>query len=568
MHGESRAPSGSFALGSAIGALLWILWSVPALMFAGISGEQVGTVFGIAVIGLVVGILTATGLDAVALCLASHRIRPILLIIWAIGGACAGGVLAWLSNLAGFPPTYPYWSLILVPAVATPWIVDAVHQVSAVRRRVLDDREHLIDEAAQLMATTVTQQSLISEVRSTITGAVNAELEPARHEVARHLAVLKETNETLTSGSGAIRSAAHDSVRPLAAMLHSSHVARPEPIGVWGTIQAIIKTQPFHPLPLAVIYVVVNLPNLSQQRGGSQAIFDVIVGVLLIFGILSGGNLLMRRDQWRHDVVFISTFIVLQVPTALFLTLTAEPGFAPVVNIAASVIVSFLLVVLTSSLGSWRQRQETAQETFRDLLTDERIASLAQTRVAADIARQAAQTLHGPVQARLAACAVAMEQAADVGDLDLYRQSLEQAQAALESPLFPDTEQPTCTIEEAVRHAAGPWRTLLEISTEIAPDDAGDLDPQGLIQKVVEEAIANASRHGYAKHIHIRVHRDGAATLVEVHDDGRGVHDHRPGLGSRLYDQCTNGQWTLTTGSQLDGGLLRATIAPHVTPLM
>ena len=215
----------------------------------------------------------------------------------------------------------------------------------------------------------------------------------------------------------------------------------------------------------------------------------------------------------------------------------------------------------TSSLGSWRQRQEGAQETFRELLHEEQIAALARTQVTADIARQAAHTLHGPVQARLAACAVAMEQATQAGDVDLYRRSLLEAQAILEAPLFPPENVPAVAIGEAVSRAGEPWAGLVGISTDLEPSLADVVDNDGCVEKVVEEAITNAVRHGHAKNILVVVSGTPDRVEVQVHDDGSGHDSQGPGLGSRMFDRLSCQPWTLTNSSLLGGRHLSLTLS-------
>jgi len=364
------------------------------------------------------------------------------------------------------------------------------------------------------MSTLSTQRELVDDVRATITSAVEVELETVRREVSRQIAALQNLSREELPGSGSLKYAAHDSVRSLARGLDASQAVKPEPIGVFGTIRSIVQTQPFHPAPLAVIYAAINLPTLVQSRGSTQGVIDVILGVGLIFLILLSGNALMRSGRYRHDVVFLATFAVLQIPTVLFFLLVSRETSVPLLDIATSVIISFLLVLLTSSLGSWQQRQQSAQRTFQELLSEETIETLAHTRIAADEARQAAQTLHGPVQARLAACAVAMDQAAAAGDLDLYRDSLARAQEALDSPLFPDPSPTDCSIEESVLRATGLWSGLLDISVDIPEELAPETDSGARLESIIEEALGNAARHGRARGLRVSIADAGCSIAI------------------------------------------------------
>ena len=551
---------GPFNAGTAIALVAWYLFAVPLVISGDAPGDQIPLAVGIATLAILPSLAFSAVLYVVLFRVRPARQRWVVHAARGASGALAGLLLSMLADAAGISMDLPTWAMVMIVTVATPWLLATVDTIRSVRQQVLDKRESLVSEAAKLMSTQSTQRELVEDVRATITSAVEVELEPARREVSRQIAALQSLSRDELPGSSSLKDAAHDSVRSLARGLGSSQAVKPDPIGVFGTIRSIVQTQPFHPAPLAVIYAAINLPTLVQSRGGTQGIVDVILGVGLIFLILLSGNALMRSGRYRHDVVFLATFAVLQVPTVLFFLLVSRETSVPLLDIATSVIISFLLVLVTSSLGSWQQRQQSAQRTFQELLSEETIETLAHTRIAADEARQAAQTLHGPVQARLAACAVAMDQAAVAGDLDLYRDSLARAQEALDSPLFPDPPLADSSIEESVLRATGLWSGLLDVTAQVSEGLASATDSGGRIESIVEEALGNAARHGRAKRLQVSVSDVGDSTIIEVHDDGKGFTEFRPGLGSRLFDKTTGGRWSVTPGSALGGCVFRAEV--------
>lgn len=551
---------GPFNAGTAIALVAWFLFAVPLVISGDAAGEQIALAVGIATLAIIPSLAFGAVLYVVLIRVRPARQHWIVHAARGASGALAGLLLSLLADAAGISIDLPTWALVMIFTAATPWLLATIDNIRDIRQQVLDKRELLVNEAAKLMSTRSTQRELVEDVRATIISSVEVELESARQEVSRQIAALQSLSRDELPGSGSLKDAAHDSVRSLARGLDASQAVKPDPIGVIGTIRSIVQTQPFHPAPLAVIYAAINLPALVQSRGSTQGIIDVILGVGLIFLILLSGNALMRSGRFRHDVIFIATFAVLQVPTVLFFLLVSRETSVPLLDIATSVIISFLLVMLTSSLGSWEQRQQRAQRTFQELLSDETIETLARTRIAADEARQAAQTLHGPVQARLAACAVAMDQAAAAGDLDRYRESLARAQDALESPLFPDADPIETSIEESVLRSTGLWAGLLEVTVEIATELASTPDSGGRIESIVEEAVGNAARHGRAKRLQVRISDAGDSTVIEVQDDGIGFSEFRPGLGSRLFDKTTGGHWSVTPGSALGGCAFRAEV--------
>lgn len=556
MNAEINSTRWTFLASTAITTGMWILWSVPAVSFADMTGEQLATAFAYSLLALIAG-LGSGGISFFLMRALRMRNGIADGFIRALAGAVAGASLYFLVLSAGFPETTPLWALATIPAVMAPWIVDRINRIAHARNEVISGREVLIADAVELAATSISQNALLDEVRGTVMLAVDSELAPARSEVARQLRALDEPHPESISGPTLLRDATHDSVRPLIELLTSPRIGRPDPIGVWGTIRAIVQTQPFHPFVLVVIYALSNAASFWVLRGSLRAALDIAIGILLIAVILNSGNYLMHRFPMHHGTIFMATFVILQVPTVLFLFLASNPLASALFDSFAAVLVSFTLVLLTSSFGSWRQRQEAAQQMFRDLLSEERVLALTRTQLASEVARDVAQKLHGPVQARLTACAVAMEEAARSQDTLLYRESLERAHRILNSSLFVETDRDPHTLEEAIEWATEPWRGLVGITWAIEPGLGGSSDDDALVESVVEEAISNAVRHGRATRIQIDITSAYDGITLQVDDNGNGPTTQSPGLGSRLFERTSRGRWSLGNSSQTPGACLR-----------
>jgi signal transduction histidine kinase len=329
-------------------------------------------------------------------------------------------------------------------------------------------------------------------------------------------------------------------------------------------VLAIIRTQPFRPIVLAAIFIAASIPTIALEDLPVIAALADVLGVALIFVILGGANRAMRHWPQHHAGIFITGFIALQIPTVIEIAIRGQDLTQILVSALASVLASAVVVLLTSGFTSWKTRQETAQQTFRDLLDQQRIESLAQSRIAGEVAREAAQNLHGPVQARLTACAVAMELASQAGDTNAYREALSRAQLVLDAPLFA-TQGPESGLEVLLQAVAEPWRGLVDVVIEV-PHINLPFATQMNIEKVVEEALTNAVRHGSARRVYVNVTATSEIVTVEVDDDGVGPTWGGDGLGSALITRMTNGNWRLTDNSKLGGARLQAIIALQEQP--
>ena len=94
--------------------------------------------------------------------------------------------------------------------------------------------------------------------------------------------------------------------------------------------------------------------------------------------------------------------------------------------------------------------------------------------------------------------------------------------------------------------------------------DAADFDPPiepqraAALYRVAQEAMRNAARHAAARHVTVRLWRDGERAVLEVSDDGRGfdvrrAEERRPGMGlfsMRERMGLVNGQLEVTSEPQ------------------
>ncbi|MFZ4496697.1 MAG: sensor histidine kinase, partial [Candidatus Nanopelagicales bacterium] len=517
-------------------SVLWLLYVFISTPVQSIGFEGALTILGYALISLLVATLGGTAFFLGLRNLFKPSSRSVIIAVRAlsvgVSGAVAGAIVIVLSNTGAYAGSLSPAAFILVPVIAAPICLFGFDVITETRIATLARREELVREAADLIATSASQAAIMADIRASIMTAVDQELTPVRTQVARQLELLRSETPDMFGGQGDIHDAAHNSVRPLIDRLSASDIGTPERLGLIGVVLAIIRTQPFRPIVLAVIFIAASIPTLALEDLPTITALSAMLGVALIFVILGSANRAMRHWPQHHSGIFITGFIALQIPTVIDIAIRGQDLTQILVSALASVLASAVVVLLTSGFTSWKARQETAQQTFRDLLDQQRIESLARSRIAGEVAREAAQNLHGPVQARLTACAVAMELASQAGDTNAYREALSRAQLVLDAPLFA-TQGPESGLEVLLQAVAEPWRGLVDVVIEVPHIDL-PFATQMNIEKVVEEALTNAVRHGSARRVYVNVTATNEIVTIEVDDDGVGPTWGGDGLGSAL----------------------------------
>jgi signal transduction histidine kinase len=178
---------------------------------------------------------------------------------------------------------------------------------------------------------------------------------------------------------------------------------------------------------------------------------------------------------------------------------------------------------------------------------------------------QVSLVLHGSVQGRLTAVSLALRTHIDevkAGRHPDQRQLLERVTLMLERALEDVQsvfagESPPESIDTRMQVMKAQWLGLLDIAWGVSPRAAevlgADPDCAAWVYEILGEAITNASRHGGAGSIHLRIdvdHETGGWLVISAIDDGAGpTVDLREGLGTERV-RVRGGSWALEPGPE------------------
>lgn len=468
-------------------------------------------------------------------------------------GAAFGGMMAVSIEAFDLNSRYQPGLIVLtyVVAVAIAGTALVVFENSWVAER--DRRNRLLEEAIAVNTMREDVVDINERLRVALNSDIDDALAPARVSIEERLIEQERrvTDDDWEAIAVELRSAANNTVKPLSRRLWASTAAQSQPIKFRWVVRNIITKQPFQPLLLSIV-TLTGLVDAVEIFGLLQGILSIAGAILVIYLLLGGANIVMKRKPQHHAAIFITTTIV---------AMSAGLLNFPIRNFAGTrytwfeFIVGFVLgtiaILMTSSIGSIRTHRDDVARTFQSDIDREAVQLMTTSRQAAQVARESARILHGTVQTRLIACAVAIEQAAESNDTEAYRVALHEAQQILRAPV-PGVERAHTTMAEEVQRKVGLWEGLCSIRVEIDPDVAAMPGRRARdVGRVVEEGLSNAIRHGGAKEIAVRVTEgqvgrapggDGVAVVIE--DNGSGPGNGKPGLGSALLDSVS-GTWEL-----------------------
>lgn len=428
----------------------------------------------------------------------------------------------------------------------------AVSRFASGRYYEQERRARLLDEGIAVSLVREDVSDIAHRMQVALGTAIDDALAPARRGIEERLTDQQRelSQDDWASVARELRLAAQDTVRPLSRELWSTTAGRVAPIRASQVLRNIITTQPFRPVPLALIFIVTGFASSVTLYGWGMGLTRLAGGVALIFLVLSMANAAMNRWPAHHSVIFIVGALTLQSGTLINFPLRAwqEAQRFTWAETIAAILIGLILILLTSGAGSLRDYRDDVAATFQTDIDRELIESIAASREVAQLARESARILHGTVQTRLIACAVAIERASETRDVEAFQGALREARDVLTEPALHESSDAT-TLGDEVQRKVSLWSGLCAIDVQISPElgEVGGRTARN-VGRVVEEGLSNAIRHGAATVIQVRITGRTTDVLIVINDNGIGPQRGPRGLGSSLLDSVSS-SWELTTQS-------------------
>ena len=157
--------------------------------------------------------------------------------------------------------------------------------------------------------------------------------------------------------------------------------------------------------------------------------------------------------------------------------------------------------------------------------------------------------IHGKILTRLAATALKLETAANVGDKQVFDGAVDSLISLLSNP-DAEFEQAPTDLRSEVSSRLDPWIGLLEIDLHIDSDLETVRNPRVRdLGEVIEELVSNSMRHGKAQKIDLRVSKAGDKDIEIIATDNSTIAppevQSRHGLGTRIFNLASDGRWSL-----------------------
>jgi two-component sensor histidine kinase len=201
--------------------------------------------------------------------------------------------------------------------------------------------------------------------------------------------------------------------------------------------------------------------------------------------------------------------------------------------------------------------QRAESEFLERQISKEQLETMFLKREEDRLSRELAKYLHGTIQSRLMASAMALEKAGRKGDKKALEKELAEAYKSLRVPSAEYFNAPAVTFREEINKVVTKWSDLMKVKVKIsvAIKDLPAHKSQE-IGNVVNEGLSNSFRHGNAGAVNVSITGNNDEILVEISDDGTGLLPGKPGLGTDWFKAIAGNSWILKSNIDRPGTTL------------
>ncbi len=428
------------------------------------------------------------------------------------------------------------WQTLLLGAFLIPMALF----ISNLRFSFAEERNALLSEKVRREST----DSYYAESLREVVGSIRQRLQQVsgkadREELARE-----------------IRRIVSEDLRPLSHEIWTRESLRTPGFGFRSLISEAVFKEAYRPLVIPLIWMVTTLIPYLAYFGYPEGAVLSLWRAALFAGILLAAWFVPVKKLWQAWLKFGT---VVLGTTVLHQALNQSVANIPYLSIEligiplSNMVWIAELMLLYGIVRVFFARGRGIRSELQGLIGVEGdLARWQSQTILKD--RKLAQFLHGHLQSRLVATAIQLEQSASTESIPGDMVAIERI---LEDSLSKFSSQAPNSLAELKSEVLATWGGILEIDFKISAAEPGQ-KVLGTLAEVIDEAITNSLRHGFAEKVSIELANQGKQIFLVLTDDGTGPRSGVKGLGAHFLDSVAL-DWALERGEV--GARLRVVLA-------
>jgi len=361
-----------------------------------------------------------------------------------------------------------------------------------------------------------------------------------------------------------LRKAALDTIRPFSHHLHrmgEEKVYRVHGLELFRYVSSTIKIE----IPWVILgYLVLNFRFIFENSpvklailNLSSRVFLIYLGLMLIKSLKRSGYIKSLFTYLPALLLFVTIFGLVTHRLNQVFQLPEDSEF---IHLVDSLFLYFLIIVI-GFVSSFFYGQHAESEFLERQLSKEQLEAMLLKREEDRLSRELAKYLHGTIQSRLMASAMALEKAGRKGDKKALERELAQAYESLRVPSAAYFAAPEESFKAEINKVISKWKDLLKIKVSIDKNlNKIESAKSQEIGNAINEGISNSFRHGHASSVNLKIEKTKFGIRIELIDDGDGPQGGKGGLGQEWFNAIAGANWSLKSNKNQKGSSLELLI--------
>ena len=443
--------------------------------------------------------------------------------------------------------------MVFIPAVSM--MANSFIAFSSSRRNLIE--QYLSHEISRLES-----ENISASLKAKLSTKIDSHLVKILKEAKLKLTSTSDPESEWEKIASVLRDTAITAVRPLSHELWKSH-SKNIRMGIYDYLKLIITTIQFNPTWVIVLYTLTTVQYLGSKSSFVDFLVNILLKDIFLFLLLSVAQIfkeILKGSGTLNFLKILAPVLFLHFLGTWLINSVSEHQNT-IFSITDTVWVA-ILIIQVGILKAFLTTQIFEIKQLEELASKARLSELASRKELDRFSREIAKYLHGTMQSRLMAAAMSLENAAKSGNKKFLEKQMDLALESLEMPSPEYIGNGNLNIHQSLNEIVAKWAGILEISTKVSKE-ATKFRPETIpsVSDVIDEALANAFRHGNASKVKVSVYINTNGKIeIEAVDDGVGPGEGAFGMGSQLFTSISN-NWSLKKRDNSSGSILQVELS-------
>jgi hypothetical protein len=389
---------------------------------------------------------------------------------------------------------------------------------------------------------------------------VNGLLAKSRSEFEAELAKESANPQTLVD---ILNNAAENIIRPLSHILYNKSRINVPNMGILQSLRLLSNNVQIEIPVILIAYNVFGFKNLFVLHGLKKTLMLLTSRTLLFSVSLYIFKNLLARFRCKTPYAFFLAAIG-SVSLFTFLDSSSTTWFGTQTD-SAKILLSatwnLITILVAGFLLALSDVNRFQLDTLKMQIKEEDLAAHTKALEERMLYKTYSKILHGIYHSRLVACAISIKTTAKDEDKTDFHFEINRARGLLNLDFAEHNVDLVSDFETLKENLQSSWAGTLQLKFLVIGEIKPSMYQLLALNEFFAEALVNSFRHGRATSVDITIEREKSGVIhTFIEDDGVGYIPSDAGLGTAIFDEISQGNWSIESRKKAQGAIVQIKI--------